>query len=145
MNRTIIAALYLCSIVFYSGCNDGAYGDCTDISDNYCSGVYRCSDLDGNKYIKVASERYYCPKSLQWENTYDCSGGLAEAAIYCESRSEPPVTTSVCHKPGSSGQVICYPASIISQDQCTSCGWSYSAVTCDEYADYLIISGSSCQ
>jgi hypothetical protein len=140
MKKIIIPLCILSSIYLYASCSDGIYGDCTSLSDEYCSGVYSCSDLNGDEYIKVGSTRYNCAKSLVWEDTYDCSGGLAEAKKYC---AEEPVSQEQCYRTDFSGKTVCY-GSMLSKDQCNACGWSYSAVSCDVYANSVTTSQNHC-
>ena len=59
---------------------------------------YSCSSLDGVQYIKVGGARYNCARSLILEDSYDCSGGLAEAKKYCEDNVEPDPLIETCIK-----------------------------------------------
>ncbi len=128
--------------VFLSCSNDLPYGYCINYSHIYCDGVYSCTDVSGDEYIKVGSMRYWCLENWILEDYYDCTEGYNQAWNYCEEKEnieeisinieketvdveEETTPVTVCHSKDSS-YTICY--SKMSQDACEKCDLEYSTI-----------------
>ena len=146
MKNIIVVTIFFSLAFFNFYCNDGIHGSCTSLSDEFCTGVEDCMNSNGDKYIKVGSDRHYCVQSLVSEDTYDCSDAYALADLYCEG-SNPNTEVDLyeqCYRTDTTGNKICY-GSLLSKEQCDACGWYYSTVECDSNSAGLIYSPPNCQ